>query len=103
MVHDASKVCAFRLMPMEERLLPELDAEWTYQHIDHERRVVTFQDESIREITSWSWDFGDGHSSSEQHPIHTFEEPNMRTVITLEVTGPKGVSRRTRYWEVLVK
>ena len=103
MVHNASLLCAFRLMPIEEQLLPDLDAQWTYQHIDPSRRVVAFQDESIGEITSWKWDFGDGHTSSEQHPVHTFEGPNMRTVITLEVKGPKGESRRTSYWEVLVK
>ena len=103
MVHDASFLCAFRLMPIEKELLPDLYAEWTYQHVDRERRVVAFRDESIGEVTSWKWDFGDGHTSTEQHPIHTFEQPNMHTVITLQVLGPNGESRRTRYWEVLVK
>lgn len=103
MVHDASLLCAFRLMPIEEHLQPDLYAEWTYQFVDRERRVVAFQDESIGEIASWKWDFGDGRTSTEQHPIHTFDGADMRTVITLEVNGPHGVSRRTRYWDVLVK
>ena len=103
MVHKASLLCAFRLMPIEQDLLPDLHAGWSYQHVDRERRVVAFHDESIGEISSWKWDFGDGHTSTEQHPIHTFERPSMHTVITLEVNGPAGVSRRTRYWEVLIK
>jgi len=103
MVKDADYVCGFRLMPIEPHLQPDIDAEWSYQYVDQDRRVVAFQDESIGEIDSWYWDFGDGTSSKEQHPIHTFKESNMRTVITLTVKGAKGESKRTRYWEVLLK
>ena len=31
---------------------------------------VDCQDDSNGEVTSWNWDFGDGNTSSEQHPIH---------------------------------
>lgn len=103
MVRHADYICAFRLMPIEAQLQPDIYAEWNYRYVDQERRVVAFQDESIGEVTSWKWDFGDGNSSTERHPIHTFAEPNMRTVITLTVKGPKGESKRTRYWEVLLK
>jgi hypothetical protein len=103
MVKDASFLCAFRLMPIESFLQPDLDAAWSFKVLDTERRLVAFQDESVGEIHSWKWDFGDGHTSTEQHPIHTFAEKNMRPVITLEVNGPKGSSKRTRYWEVLLK
>lgn len=34
--------------------------------------VVKFTDRSIGSPTSWSWDFGDGASSTEQNPTHTF-------------------------------
>ena len=103
MVRHADYVCAFRLMPIESQLQPDIKADWTYRYVDQDRGVVAFQDESVGPIDSWYWDFGDGHTSSEQHPIHTFAESNMRTVITLEVTGPEGASKRTRYWEVLIK
>jgi len=103
MVRHADYLCAFRLMPIEKQFLPNLYAEWSFEVIDMERRVVAFKDESIGNITSWNWDFGDGTSSTEQHPIHTFTESQMRPMITLEVTGEDGTSKRTRYWEVLLK
>lgn len=103
MVRHADYLCSFRLMPIEPALLPKIRAEWTYKYVDQDRRVVAFQDESIGEVIAWNWNFGDGNTSDEQHPIHTFAEPNMRTVITLEVTGLMGNSKRTRYWEVLLK
>lgn len=36
---------------------------------------VEFTDESIRQPTSWSWEFGDGATSSERNPSHTYLEP----------------------------
>jgi hypothetical protein len=33
---------------------------------------VSFADISTEDITSWSWNFGDGVTSSAQHPIHLF-------------------------------
>ena len=103
MVRHADYLCAFKLMPLEPFLQPELYAEWNYQIVDMDRRVVAFKDESKGEVTFWLWDFGDGTTSTEQHPIHTFSSSQMRPVITLTVQGPKGESKRTRYWEVLLK
>jgi len=31
-------------------------------------------------ITSWAWDFGDGNTSDQQHPQHTYEEEGAYTV-----------------------
>ncbi|MBD3285580.1 PKD domain-containing protein [candidate division WOR-3 bacterium] len=35
---------------------------------------VSFTDESTGDPTSWSWDFGDGSTSTEQNPTHTFAD-----------------------------
>lgn len=37
-------------------------------------------------ITAWHWDFGDGGTSSEQNPLHTYNEPGVYSV-TLTVEG----------------
>src|SRR4029077_1502857 len=49
-------------------------------------QVVSFQDFSRGGPTSWSWDFGDGKSSTEQNPIHTFQAASTYPV-TLTVSG----------------
>ncbi|MGD1847998.1 MAG: PKD domain-containing protein [Salibacteraceae bacterium] len=41
---------------------------------------VGFTDKSEGSLTSWKWDFGDGNQSSEQHPIHTYQEPGTYSV-----------------------
>ena len=40
-------------------------------------------------ITTWSWDFGDGETSTEQNPAHTYQDAGSYTV-RLEVVGPGG-------------
>jgi len=47
--------------------------------------VVSFTDASIN-ATSWFWDFGDGNTSTEQNPTHTFAQLNTYTV-TLTING----------------
>ncbi|MBN2102998.1 T9SS type A sorting domain-containing protein, partial [bacterium] len=56
---------------------------------------VQFSDSSTGIITEWSWDFGDGHVSSEQNPQHTYEIANTFTV-SLTITGPGGSDTETR-------
>lgn len=34
---------------------------------------ITFIDESV-DAQSWTWDFGDGYTSTEQNPVHTYTE-----------------------------
>lgn len=103
MVKNASYLCAFRLMPLEKEFLEPIRAEWTFEVIDEEKGVVAFKDESIGTIKKWKWDFGSGNSSAEQNPIYRFPEKGVRKVITLEVEGPEGSSKRTRYWEVMIR
>ncbi len=103
MVKDASYLCAFRLMPLEDNFQKELQADWTFEIINEEDRLVAFRDKSIGQVTSWHWDFGNGDSSTEQNPIYQFKEGGVHKVITLTVQGPNGDSKRTRYWEVMIR
>jgi len=41
---------------------------------------VQFFDSSSNAPTSWDWDFGDGFTSSEQNPIHLYQNPGMYDV-----------------------
>jgi PKD repeat protein len=103
MVKDASYLCAFELMPMENQFREPIQAEWSFEVIDMNSRTVAFHDQSLGEINKWEWDFGDGNFSNDQHPIYQFEEKGVHKVVTLTVEGPDGKSKRTRYWEVMIR
>jgi serine protease len=46
-------------------------------------------------ITTWLWDFGDGQTSTEQNPTHTYQDAGSYTV-RLEVVGPGGKDTKTK-------
>ncbi|MEZ5351524.1 MAG: PKD domain-containing protein [Bryobacteraceae bacterium] len=78
-VKDGSALCAARLMPLEERFLPAIEAKFSFQVIDPARRLVYFKDESIGDVTKWTWHFGDGTTSQERSPVHQYAKPSIRT------------------------
>ena len=51
--------------------------------------IVNFTDQSCGIITSWSWNFGDGSTSTLQNPSHTYTDPGTYT-INLTVVGASG-------------
>ena len=71
-------------------------------HGSRHRRLVAFRDESVGAVTSWRWDFGDGTTSTEQHPTHVYKNTGNFVVI-LDIEGPAGASRRSKVWDVQVK
>ncbi|WP_336515869.1 PKD domain-containing protein [Pollutibacter soli] len=54
---------------------------------------VTFTDtsKSIGKFTNWLWNFGDGQTSTDQHPVHYYSLPGQYTV-TLTATTEFGCS-----------
>ena len=60
---------------------------------------VAYTDLSTGNPTSWMWRFGDGTSSSERHPSHTYRQPG-RYWPSLVVTNAVGTSATAR--EVVV-
>ena len=103
MVKNGSYLCAFRLMPLEKKFRKPVEANWSFQVLDMERRLIAFNDLSYGSITKWLWDFGDGTTSTEQNPIHTYAKPGVTYTVILDVEGPEGKSRLSRVWDVAVK
>jgi len=62
---------------------------------------VDFTDGSTGEVSAWEWDFGDGRTSAEPSPVHTFQHPGVYSV-TLAVSGPGGDDTWTRNDYVVV-
>lgn len=62
--------------------------------------TVHFTDESFNTepstIVSWYWDFGDGNSSCDQNPTHTYSTPGLKT-ISLTVTDHRGCDSTKTY------
>ncbi|MCK9307402.1 MAG: PKD domain-containing protein, partial [Methanoculleus sp.] len=61
--------------------------------------AVQFTDTSSNSPTSWSWTFGDGATSTEQHPVHTYTLPGNHTV-TLSVNGGAETCTKPGYIKV---
>lgn len=51
--------------------------------------IVAFTDLSVNNPISWSWDFGDGGTSTAQNPVHTYDA-NGTYDVTLSVTNSLG-------------
>ncbi len=102
MYGNASHLCAFKLMPLDKKFLKPIEAQWSFKVLDMDRRMVVFKDLSYGNITTWKWDFGDGKSSTEQHPIHQYKSAGS-FVVVLDIEGPDGKSRRSKVWDVTVK
>ena len=57
--------------------------------------TVRFTDTSTGNPTSWNWSFGDGATSTEQNPIHTYTAPGNYTV-NLTVSSASGSAALSR-------
>jgi PKD domain len=102
MYGQADQLCAFKLMPLEPQFKKPIEAQWSFQVVDMDRRLVAFKDLSTGQINSWHWDFGDGETSTEQEPQHVYKKPD-HYVVVLDIAGPAGKSRRSKVWDVAVK
>lgn len=57
--------------------------------------TINFTDQSTNSPISWHWDFGDGNTSSEQHPSNTYNNAGVYTV-ALTVTNNNGTDTETK-------
>lgn len=69
--------------------------------------TVAFLDSSKGDAVSWHWVFGDGESSEEQNPVHTYDSPGVYEVcLTINTSGgctstycgkvPVGITEKCR-------
>ena len=66
-------------------------AVFTYHQTDPNNLTIDFTDQSTSDgtIGTWAWDFGDGNTSNEQNPSHTYAHPGTYTVC-LNITDDDG-------------
>jgi len=57
---------------------------------------INFEGWAEEEISSWSWDFGDGEISTEQSPTHTYTTPGYYDVSLEAITTTDDTLYRTR-------
>ena len=57
--------------------------------------VVTFTNSTSGVVDSYLWNFGDGETSTEVHPVHSYNQVGVYNV-TLTATGPGGFDTLTR-------
>jgi PKD repeat protein len=62
---------------------------------------VAFTDTSTGSPASWSWDFGDGATSANRNPVHTYNDIGSYTV-NLTVTNPYGSDTISRWHYIRV-
>jgi len=63
--------------------------------------TVSFTDQSTGSPTGWSWDFGDGATSTLQNPGHTYDAAGSYTV-SLTVTNADGSDTETKVDYIVV-
>jgi PKD repeat protein len=56
---------------------------------------VQFKDISTGAPNLWNWNFGDGGTGAQQHPLHIYEQPGIYTV-KLTISDGSGTSLKTR-------
>lgn len=83
---------SFLVAPDEVTIVEEVVADFTFQPSGPILgQTVTFTDASTGPVETWAWTFGDGGTSSQQNPSHTYRAPGTYQVV-LEVGGPGGVT-----------
>ena len=89
-------------MPLEPQFLKPIEAQWSFQVVDMDRRLVAFKDLSVGRSPP-----GNGISATakvlpKKIRCTVYKEPG-HYVVVLDIQGPAGKSRRSKVWDVMVK
>ena len=79
--------------------VPPPDARFTATpRVGYTPLKVTFRDRSLRKPTSWLWDFGDGTTSTDRNPTHTYATAGTFTVnLTVKNSGGLDFTTKETY------
>ena len=83
--------------PTPEPSVPEVEPTAKFRAVIPDTPLpvkVTFINESTGNPTTWLWNFGDGTTSTEQHPTHTYTNPGTY-IVTLTVSNNFGENTTT--------
>lgn len=85
-----------QIVVARRNLAPEASFTWEPEEVcaEEEVRFTDTSTDDLGELSAWSWDFGDGGSSTEQNPTHTFLAEGSYTV-KLTVTDSEGATGST--------
>ncbi len=72
-----------------------LSVDYTYEVNESNILELSFTDISTNYPSSWAWDFGDGNTSTDQNPGHTFAQDGVYDV-SLTVTNEQGEYTETK-------
>jgi C1A family cysteine protease len=59
--------------------------------------AVQFAGATYRTASSWTWDFGDGSTSDQQSPLHTYQPGCYNVSLTVQTPGGPYVGHRQNY------
>ncbi len=65
--------------------------EFSYFSVNSCSKEVIFEDLTLSDPTQWEWNFGDGNTSTAQHPTHVYNSTGSYTV-TLQATNSHGTA-----------
>ncbi|PLX13543.1 MAG: hypothetical protein C0598_03340, partial [Marinilabiliales bacterium] len=63
------------------------DFEYELDTLNNTPYTYIFNDASTQGTIEWYWDFGDGNFSTEQNPVHTYENPGNYNVCLTSMSG----------------
>jgi PKD repeat protein len=94
--HGSSDSCTYNITILD--LAPTADFAWSPEP-QFENEIIHFTDLSISypdEMVAWSWDFGDGHISSDRNTSHIYGDDG-KFIVTLTVTDDDNSTSSISY------
>ena len=101
-VYGLAQVCGFQMQETAPPWYSKPTAAFSASPLTGTNPLdVQFIDESLWGPTSWYWDFGDGETSTEKNPLHTYSDAGSYRVM-LEASNGAGSDTLTKFDYVVV-